>query len=512
MIADQDLLSIQQARILAENAFEAQKRLATFPQEKLDEIVEHVASAVEEQAQALAVMSQTETDYGNWQDKWIKNQFVCSVVRKHLRGMRCVGVLEQNAAEQTMVVGVPVGVIIALCPVTSPVSTTVYKALLAIKSGNAIIFSPHPRAIKSISAALDIIIRTAQEKGLPEGCISYLPTVAKSGTEQLMQHKAASLLLITGVPGMLPAAKATGKPLIYGGTGNGPAFIEKTADLEQAVKDIVNSKTFDNGIAPSAEHSVVVETCIFEKSKELFQKYGAYFMSEEESVALAALFYHVDGRCKNGSAGTDATTLVRRAGFAVPKGTKILLAERKYVTAKDPYCKGMPAPVMAFYIEDDWQHACEKCIELLLYERNAHTMAIHSKDEEVILQFALKKPVGRLLVNTPSSFGGMGATTNLFPAMTLGSGSAGFGITSDNVSPMNLIYTRKVGYGVRALDGSAQNADCAGNGSFSKAQSLQDITNSVNNMNVGYKLPIGKLSIDMQTVERILKETLQALK
>lgn len=389
MIADKDLLSIQQARILAENAFEAQKKLAAFPQERLDEIVEHVASAVEQQAQALAVMSQGETDYGNWQDKWIKNQFVCSCVRSHLRGMRCVGVLARDNQKRTMDVGVPVGVLVALCPVTSPVSTAIYKTLLAIKSGNAIIFSPHPRAIKSISAALDVMINAAQEKGLPEGCISYLTTVAKNGTTELMNHKAVSMIMITGVPGMLHAARCTGKPVIYGGTGNGPAFVERSADIGQAVKDIIRSKTFDNGIAPSAEHSVVVDACISREVKQAFQDNGAYFMNEEESVRLAKLFYYPDGRCKHDSAGLPAATLARRAGFTVPEEATLLLAERKYVTEKDPYCKGMPAPVMAYYVEDDWMHACEKCIELLLYERHAHTMAIHSNDEDVILQFAL---------------------------------------------------------------------------------------------------------------------------
>lgn len=500
MIADKDLLSIQQARILAENAFEAQKKLATFPQEKLDKIVEHVAAAVEQEAQKLAAMSHGETDYGNWQDKWIKNQFVCSFVRRHLRGMRCVGVLSRDHAKRTMDIGVPVGVIVALCPVTSPVSTTIYKTLLAIKSGNAIIFSPHPRAAKSISAALDIMIWAAQEKGLPEGCVSYLETVAKSGSAELMNHKAVSLIMISGVPGMLKVARCTGKPVIYGGTGNGPAFVERTADITQAVKDIISSKTFDNGIAPSAEHSIVVDSCISQEVKHALLNNGAYFMTEEESVRMAELFYYPDGRCKSDSAGLPASILARRAGLAVQEGVTLLLAERKYVTEADPYCKGMPAPVMAYYVEDDWMHACEKCIELLLYERNAHTMAIHSNDENVILQFALKKPVGRLLVNTPAAFGGIGATTNLFPAMTLGSGSAGFGVTSDNVSPMNLIYTRKVGYGVRQLGGSEIPA-----GPQLKIEPYS-------NIHTGCKLPIGGLSIDSQTLQRILTEALKALK
>ncbi|MCP4115687.1 MAG: aldehyde dehydrogenase family protein [Desulfobacteraceae bacterium] len=451
-IIDNDLLSIQEARILAENAFEAQKKLSAFPQEKLDKIVECVAEAVEKHSQALAVMSHEETDYGRWQDKCVKNKFVCGYARRRLRGMRCVGVIDEDRHNRMMDIGVPVGVIVALCPATSPVSTTIYNTLIAIKSGNAVIFSPHPRAQKAISKALDIMIEAAEANGLPEGTLTYLHTVTPSGTIELMQHKTTALIMNTGVPGMLQAAYGAGKPVIYGGTGNGPAFIERTADIPQAVKDIIISKTFDNGVVASAEQSVVVDGCIADDVKRELLNNGAYFMSEEESQKLASLFFCPDGTLNSNMIGISAQTLSQRAGFSVPDDVTVLIAERKYVSETDPYSKEKLCPVLTYYVEDDWMHACEKCIELLLSERNGHTLVIHSKDEDVIRQFALKKPVGRLLVNTPATFGGMGATTNLFPSMTLGSGSAGYGITSDNVSPLNLIYTRKVGYGVRNVD------------------------------------------------------------
>jgi hypothetical protein len=172
-------------------------------------------------------------------------------------------------------------------------------------------------------------------------------------------------------------------------------------------------------------------------------------MSEGESLRLADRFFHVDGRCKRSMVGLSADVLAKRADIPAPAGVKLLLAERKYVSEADPYSRGFFAPVLAYYVEDDWKDACEKCIELLLHERNAHTLVIHSNNKDVIRQFALKKPVGRMLVNTPAAYGGVGMSTNLFPAMTLGSGSAGYGITSDNVSSLNLIYRRKVGYGVR---------------------------------------------------------------
>lgn len=455
MIVDNDLLSIQQARILAENARDAQKRLAAFPQEKLDTIVNGVAEAVSQHAQTLAVLSHEETDFGRWQDKLYKNQFVCSHSLKQLQGMRCVGVINEDKEKHITDVGVPVGVIVAMCPVTSPVSTAIYTTLIALKSGNAVIFSPHPRAVKTFGKVLDIMIEAAHAHGLPEGCLSYLQPIAKSGTLELMNHPAVSLILNTGVPRLLEAARKTGKTVIYGGTGNGPAFIERSADIEQAAKDIISSKTFDYGIAASAEQSIVVDACISSEVKRALQDNGAYFMTEEESHKLAAQLFCEKGQHRPGMVGKAASVLAKRAGFSVPDTVKVLVAERKYVSGADPYSRELLSPVLAYYVEDDWMHACEKCIELLLHERNAHTLVIHSTNEDVIRQFALKKPVGRMLVNTPAAFGGIGATTNLFPSMTLGSGSAGNGITADNVSPLNLIYIRKVGYGVRSMARSA---------------------------------------------------------
>ena len=451
-IIDHDLLSIQEARILAENAYEAQKALAAFPQEKLDEIVERMAEAVSKHTKELAVMSSDETDYGKWQDKYIKNRFACEYVPAKLRGMKCVGIIGRDDAQKIMDVGVPMGVIAGICPATSPVSTTIYTALVAVKSGNAVVFSPHPRARNTIGKTLDIMIQAAEGYGLPEGALSYLHTVTPSGTKELMNHKSTSLIMNTGVPGMLEAAYSSGKPVIYGGTGNGPAFIERTADIHQAVMDIIASKTFDNGVVSAAEQSIVVDSCIAGEVKAELEANGGWFMNENEAEKLGSMFYFPDGSPNPEMVGRTAEELAQMAGFTVPAGTRILISSQKYVSEKNPYSREKLCPVLAYYIEDDWMHACEKCIELLLSERNGHTLVIHSNDEEVIRQFALKKPVGRMLVNTPAVFGSMGATSNLFPAMILGSGSAGQGITSDNVSPMNLIYIRKVGYGVRRIE------------------------------------------------------------
>lgn len=451
-IIDNDLLSMQEARILVENAREAQRKLATFPQEKLDEIVEHMTEEIEKHLMELAKMSNEETEYGKWEDKYIKNDFVCNYLKNRLRGMNCVGIIKDDKDNRTKDVGVPVGVIIAFPPATSPVSTTIYKALIAIKAGNAIIFSPHQRAKNTISKTIDILIRAAEGVGLPEGAIAYLHTVTLGGSLELMNHRDASLIINTGVPEMLDSAYRSGKPVIYGGNGNGPAFIERTADIEQAVKDIIDSKNFDYGVVSAAEQSIVVDSCIVAEVKQELHKNGGYFMTEDEAEKLGALFFYKDGSPDLEMVGKSPQFLAKKAGFIVPQDVRVLISEQKFVSKNNSYSREKLCPVLAFYIEDDWMHACEKCIELLLSERYGHTLVIHSTDEEVIHQFALKKPVGRVLVNTSGTFGSMGATTNLFPSMTLGSGSAGQGMTSDNVSPMNLIYVRKIGYGVRKVD------------------------------------------------------------
>lgn len=451
-IIDNDLLSIQEARILIENAREAQKLLSTFPQEKLDAIVEAMAAAVKSQGKELAILAQEETDYGRWQDKELMIRFISEAVPTKLREIKCVGIIKEDPVNGTMEVGVPMGVIVALSPATTPVPTTLYKALIAIKSGNAIVFAPHPRAKRTIGRVIDLMIQAAEKSGLPAGALSYLSTVTPAGAQALMEHPDTALIINTGVSEMLKAAYRSRKPVIYGGNGHGPAFIEGSANIQQAVADIIASKTFDNGLNAGTEQAIVVDSCIATAVKQELQKKGAYFMTAEEAQRLATALFSSNGSLDPEMIGKSAEVLAKRAGFTIPEGTVLLIAEQQYVSDSNPYSREILCPVLAFYIEADWLHACEKCIELLLKEKLGHTLVIHSQDEGVIHQFALKKPVGRVLVNTPAAFGCIGATTNLFPALTLGSGSTGEGITSDNVSPSNLVYIRRVGYGVRAVE------------------------------------------------------------
>lgn len=446
---DKDLLSIQEARILMEGAREARKTMLTFPQEKLDLITGTLAAAAKELAEELAVMSAEETGYGRYQDKYVKNTFVCNFFPERLKDMRCVGILEEDSRSKTMKVGVPVGVIAALTPAVSPVSTAIYNVLTAVKSGNPIVIAPHERASKVTGRLLDRLMEAGISCGLPEGAIGYLKTVTRAGALELIRHPAAAMVVNTGVPELCREAAESGKPYIYGGTGNGPVFVERTADVRQAVEDIIASRTFDYGIVSAAEQYMVVDSLIAAEVKAEMIKNGAHFMNEEEEKKLIELLCLESGKPDTEIMGRPAAELADRAGFTVLKTTTVLVSEQKYISEKNPFAKELLCPVLAYYIENDWMHACEKCMSLLVNESHGHTLVIHSRDEEVIRQFALKKPVGRVLVNTPATLGSMGATTNLFPAMTLGSITAGAGITADNVSPMNFIYIRSVGYGVR---------------------------------------------------------------
>jgi acyl-CoA reductase-like NAD-dependent aldehyde dehydrogenase len=451
-IIDTDLISIQEARILAENAGRIRTAMGTFSQEDLDRIVEAMLSAIIPNAEDLARLAYCETDMGIETDKLYKIRFMCDRLANVLRGRRYVGVITMDEKNRIMDVGVPLGPIAAFCPVTSPVTTTIYNAAIAVKSGNPIIFSPHPFAMQCMTRTLEILAEAAYAHGMPEGGLSWLTRVTMPGSRELMTHEAVSIIINTGVPGIVPAARASGKPTIVGGLGNGPAFIERTADVKKAVRDVLASKTFDYGIVSAAEQALVVDRPIDYEVRRELEAQGGYFMRPSESETLGALFYDRDGKAVREMVGISAQRLAKKAGFFVPESVRVLISEQKYVTADNPYAKEKLCPVLAYFVEDDWMDACEKCIELLLGERRGHTLVIHSNNGEVITQFALKKPVGRMLVNTPSVLGGMGVTTNLFPAMTLGSASAGEGITSDNVSPMNLIYIRKIGYGVREIE------------------------------------------------------------
>ena len=447
MELDKDLQARQQARDLLRQAEQAQKTLAQMPQKQLDGIVRAVAQAFHSAAAELAEMAVRETGFGNVNDKITKNEFASMRVLSAIEGMTCVGVLKENTGEKLWEIGVPVGVIAAIVPSTNPTSTVCYKAMIALKSGNSIVFSPHPKAIGCTMRAAQIVAKAAESAGAPKGSVGCLSIPAMAGCKELMEGAETRLILATGGPAMVKAAYSSGKPAIGVGAGNGPVYIHHSANVEQALFCILRSKTFDYGTVCASEQSIIVESAMEAEVKEKAAKMGFYFMNKDEAGCLAKLLFKPNGTLNPEIVGKAATVLAEKAGFAVPANTKVLVAREQEAGPTRPYSMEKLCPVLAFFVMESEDAVLSKAIEVLIHEGSGHTFAMHAQDQQVIRKFALQIPVSRFLVNTPAALGGIGASTGLFPALTLGCGAVGGSSSSNNISPMDLINIRRVAWG-----------------------------------------------------------------
>lgn len=447
---DKDLLSIQQVRDLIKAAKIAQKEYSTFTQEKVDKIIEAMSMEVRKHSEELAKMANEETGFGKWQDKVIKNKFASEIVYASIKDMKTIGILKEE--DSLLSVAVPVGVIAGLIPSTNPTSTTIYKTLISLKAGNAIVVSPHPNAKNCIIKTVEILKRAAYNAGAPEGLIGVIDIPTMEATAELMKHKDTALILATGGEAMVRAAYSSGTPAIGVGPGNGPAYIEKTADVKKAVKRIMDSKTFDNGVICASEQSVIVEPENEQAVREEFKRQGGYFLTPEQSEKLGKFILRSNGTMNPLIVGKDAQTLANLAGIKVPSSARVLISEQSTVSKSNPYSREKLTTILAFYVAENCEKACERAIELLMNEGKGHTMIIHTENRELVKEFALKKPVSRLLINTPGSLGGIGGSTKLAPALTLGCGAVGGSSTSDNITPMNLLNIKKVGWGIKELE------------------------------------------------------------
>ncbi len=456
MELDNDLLSRQQARELAKQAGEAQKILSEFPQEKLDAIVEAVGEAFSKEAVTLAELAVQETGFGNIRDKTAKNRFAADIVRQAVRGMKTVGILSRDGSKKLWEIGVPVGVIAAIVPSTNPTSTVCYKAIIALKAGCPIVFSPHPKAISCTRRAAELVAKAAEAAGAPKGAVGCLTIPALAGCQELMAAPQTRLILATGGPAMVKAAYSSGKPAIGVGAGNGPAFIHHSADVRQAVACIARSKTFDNGTVCASEQSIIVERDLEDAVRREAQSQGFYFMDTQQAGLLAKLLFRPNGTLNPEVVGKSALQLAKMAGFPVPPGTRILVAREQEAGPTRPYSMEKLCPVLAFFVMDSEEAVLHKAVEVLSHEGSGHTFVIHAQDEAVIRRFALKIPVSRFLVNVPAALGGIGAETALFPALTLGCGAVGGSSSSNNISPMDLIDIRRVAWGLEQKQEAAQ--------------------------------------------------------
>jgi acetaldehyde dehydrogenase (acetylating) len=454
---DKDLASISEARTLARAAKQAQPLLAELTQEQIDRIVTAMADAVTPHAEALARLAVEETGYGVVADKVQKNLFSSRRVYEFIAPMKTVGVVNRIADRKIVEIAEPFGVVAAIVPSTNPTSTAIYKVLIALKARCPIVISPHPSAARCITRSVEIMAAAAAQAGAPAGSIGWMTTVTLEGTQELMKHRDVAVILATGGMGLVRAAYSAGKPAYGVGPGNAPCYIERSADLKKAAFDIVLGKTFDNGVLCSSPNSVVVDEEVAEEARRQFQAQGAYFMNEGQIEALTKVLVSPQRLPNPAFVGRSAVFIAEKAGITVPPGTRALVAPLAGVGRDYPLSIEKLCPVLSWYAVKDWQQGCERCIQILRYGGMGHTMSIHSQNEEVILQFGLKKPAFRVCVNTPTTHGSIGLTTGLDPAMTLGCGGPGGNITSDNISPRHLLNLKRLAYELRpAVPSSAQ--------------------------------------------------------
>lgn len=441
-IIDSDLLSVQEARILLEGALQARAELRMTGQRRLDQVVVHVAQSLKSHVDELVHLAYYETDYGNPEDERLLLAHLLDELPKRLVPRTCVGVIERNDDERLSEVGIPKGITVALPSPWLASVVTIHNVLLAIKTGNPIIVAPNRRAQQTTIKTMELICEALDQVYYPAGGVGYLKNCTFEGECELVSHDEVALVIETCRTRSCAWSEKRGKERFRGTIGNNPVFVEKTADLAYAARQIVASKSFMNGLLPGVEQSLVVEHHVEEQMRRELQRCGAYFLSDEEAARLQTVMYDVDGQPRKEVMGKSAHNLACRAELTIPSDTKVLVVNKPYVSTASPYAAEKFGPVLSFYVEDDWMHACEKCIELILNHKVGHSLTIYSQDDEVIRQFILRKPVARVLVNTASGFGSVGITTSLFLSYTLAEAGVG-GETSSNLQPKHYLLCRK---------------------------------------------------------------------
>ena len=455
MELDRDLASVQEARNLLKAARVAQEALKEYSREQVDAIVKAMKEAGEAESCRLAAMAVEETGMGRYEDKCFKNYFASHHVYEYIKDMKTVGIVRKDEAAKMWEIAEPVGVIAGIVPTTNPTSTAIFKSMCALKARNAIVFSPHPSAVRCTAEAARVMNQAAVAAGAPANVVGCLTNVSLEATQELMKNPITSIILATGGSALVRAAYSSGKPALGVGPGNVPAFVERTADLANAAACIVKGKSFDNGTICASEQSVVAESCIAEELIGHLKRNGAHFLDPDEVAKVSAVVMLPNHGVNPRVVGKDPQFIGQLAGIAVPAHAKCLVAPLAGVGPQYPLSYEKLSTVLAFYRVQDWHEGCERCLQLLAIGGIGHSLAIHSNNEAVIQEFALKKPIFRLLVNTPAALGGVGATTSLAPSFTLGCGTWGGSSVSENVSPMHLINTKRVVWHMGIPDGPA---------------------------------------------------------
>jgi acetaldehyde dehydrogenase (acetylating) len=452
MLADKDLVSIQEVRTKVEKAYAASQKYRHYNQEQVDAIVERMAAAARGSAQRLAEMAAEETGYGNAKDKLAKNLLCADLLPRRMRGLKTIGVIRELPEEKLTEIGVPVGVVAAILPTTNPTSTAIYKSLVSLKAGNAIVLSPHPNAKRCTCETASILYSAAMEAGAPEGIIECITTPTLEATNALMRHERTGVILSTGGHGIVKAAYSSGKPAFGVGPGNVPVMLERTADVADAIGKIVEGKSFDFGTVCSSEQAVVAEAPLRDRVIAELKARKAYLCNEAQKEALGKLLLTPNWTVNPKCVGQPAPKIAQMAGFEVPGDTPILVVELTGVGKQHPLSAEKLSPVLSLYSVKDFAEGLDVCESLLRFGGLGHTCVIHSKDDARIREYGLRMPAFRVLVNTPAPQGSTGITTNVFPSMTLGCGAIAGNITSDNIGPLHLINIKRIAYAVRKAE------------------------------------------------------------
>lgn len=446
---DADLASLADARLKAQQAHAAFEAFRVADQTRIDRIVRAMARAGTEAAEELARLAVEETGYGVYEHKIIKNRYNTVFCAEAMLRLRTIGVLWVDQELRITAVGCPMGVIAGIIPVTNPTSTALFKCLAAVKSGNAIVCAPHPRAARCCNRAVEIMAEAAERAGAPPGLVSCLNRPTLEATQELMRHRRVALVLATGGADMVRAAYSCGKPTIAVGPGNVPAFIHRSVpNLEEAVEMILTSKAFDNGTACVAEQAVVLDEAIADGAMLALEAAGLAWLNARAQDQLADVLFTDSGRLRPNAVGQPATELARLAGFEVAPRTRVLGALLDQVGPQAPLSREILGPVLAVYRATDEGQAYDRCDQILRFGGEGHTLALHASDPAIIARFSTL-PASRVLVNTPALFGGMGYSTAIEPSFVLGTGTWGGSIASDNITPLHLINIKRVAHEVR---------------------------------------------------------------
>ncbi|QCJ44283.1 acetaldehyde dehydrogenase (acetylating) [Bacillus sp. S3] len=448
---DQDLQSIQEMRDAVKRAKEAQQKYLSYSQEQVDAIVKRVAEAAYAKSLELAQMAVEETGMGIVEHKQLKNEVGSKAVYESIKDEKTVGIIREDHVHKMTEVAYPYGVVAGIIPTTNPTSTAIFKAMISLKTRNAIVVSPHPRAVNCTVEALKICQEAAVKAGAPDGLIGWISKPSMAATNELMKHRDINVILATGGGALVRAAYSSGKPAYGVGPGNVPCYIEKSANVSKAVSMIVDSKSFDNGTICATEQSLVVDRNIVQMVIRELKNYGGYILNAEEKALVEKVITLTPGHLNPAIVGQSAIKIAEMAGVNVPADTRVLIAEETRVGKDVPFSIEKLSPIFALYTADHYEEAKEWCLRLLNLGGRGHSLSLHTNDDAVAKEFALEMPVSRLMVNTLSSIGAVGATTGLMPSLTLGCGSFGGNITSDNVTARHLINIKRMAYGIKEV-------------------------------------------------------------